>query len=216
MRLLSIEIDLGGVALDTSWSVDYLVVLDGPALTRVRAAFIGVYVIAGLVALATFFLIQMAFQENLHSGHRHRLTWPFSFIVCILDLILLTVVVAMTAFRQAQIQRSSSAGLSTFGSMSSLKWEGEAIAFDLKLKDFFSAVKDVDGILAQESASELVGLLVLLVMMARLFVVTSVHPRVGLIPSSFVYGMDDLIHFVGIFVVLDVCSAGDLDNGKFA
>eukprot|EP00277_Geminigera_cryophila_P048225 CAMPEP_0173089162 /NCGR_PEP_ID=MMETSP1102-20130122/25653_1 /TAXON_ID=49646 /ORGANISM="Geminigera sp., Strain Caron Lab Isolate" /LENGTH=679 /DNA_ID=CAMNT_0013972779 /DNA_START=41 /DNA_END=2080 /DNA_ORIENTATION=+ len=200
--LLSIEIDLGGIAPEASWSVNHLVVLDGPALTRVRAAFIGVYVIAGLVALATFFLIHMAFQEKSHLSHRHRLTWPFSFVVCILDLILLITVVAMTAFRQAQIQRSSSAGLSTFGSMSFLKWEDEAIAFDLKLKDFFSAVKDVDRILAQENASELLGLLVLLVMMARLITVTRVHPRVGLIPSSLMYGFDDLIHFVGIFIVL--------------
>ena len=177
-------------------------VQEGKAIIPIRAAFVGVYVSAGLMIIVTFLLAIQAVRERAEPSGRHGLHWPFGIFVCTADVVLLIIAIVMTAVRQTQVEKSSSAGLSTFGKMSTIKWEDETTTFDQKLLDFFSAVKDVDGKLEQENTANLICLLVLLTIMVRLICATAVHPRVGLIPSSISHGMDDLIHFVVIFISL--------------
>lgn len=83
-----------------------------------------------------------------------------------------------------------------------LKWEDQAVPLEEKLDNFFAATTKTEQKLASQAVEDMVSFVVLIMIMVRLIVATAVHPRVGLLPSSLAYGMDDLAHFFFIFLLL--------------
>jgi hypothetical protein len=76
------------------------------------------------------------------------------------------------------------------------------VPFEVKLDNFFSVTEKTERVLESQAWQEGVAFAVLLTIILRLIFATSVHPRVGLLPTSLKYGFNDLIHFGMMFVML--------------
>ena len=88
-----------------------------------------------------------------------------------------------------------------------LQWEAEGVPFEEKLDNFFAITQRAEKELAAQTLENSLTFVVLLIIIARIIVATAVHPRVGLLPSSLNYGMDDLSHFALTFILLYVLFA---------
>ena len=88
-----------------------------------------------------------------------------------------------------------------------LQWENETVPFEVKLDNFFSMSEQTERVLVSQALQDDLVFAVLLAMIVRLIIATSVHPRVGLLPAALKYGFSDLHHFAIMFVMLYVLFA---------
>jgi hypothetical protein len=204
--VLSIEVELEDVMPDMSWSMEHLVITSRGDLERARNAFIMLYVcIAVMVVVTIIIAVYCAihlFDDAVNDPKRHGLSRKMQLFTCTCDLCLLVVVVVIAGNRHKQIEDSDSDTDASIGSVSRLDWGSQVVSFNEKIDEFFSGLELVDQTISSKEWLQSSAMVVLIVLMTRLIFATSVHPRIGLLPSSLGHSFDDLIHFFMIFLLL--------------
>ena len=88
------------------------------------------------------------------------------------------------------------------GDLMDIQWKGSRTNYSQKKREFLGIFQDVFALINHSERLQTMGIFVMLAIMMLVLMATSSHPRIALITNTFFFSMNNLFHFMILFIVI--------------
>lgn len=200
---LNISFKTSGGRVEGMSTVKHFVALTGDTLAYYMQLQLSVVVCMAVLLVDNIKCIASLIFEYRET---ERINWGFCKIVA-LDL---TIQAFMIFFLIRVMNEKNGSGDITsdlVGKLTELPWFDRTLSYDNKQRTFIDIFERIDKEISKSETTDLFGMIVALILLNRIVLATSAHPRIALITDTLAEAAQDLFHFMLIFLLIFICFA---------
>jgi len=206
LSLLIITFNLDGGVITGEYKLEHFQALGDEALkdyTMLARLTLATAALEALVYLALFVRrFRLEYKDSVLQSIKLSLSHKcFGYLA---DLILRCLVITFFVIRLSLVSDGTTRLSEKASAISSIDWASRDKTIECKLPDLIDGIQDLDFMMLSEGAVRTVALVLTLLLFVRFVLFLEVHPRTGMLVTTFKICWDHLIHFVLIFALCNL------------
>ena len=145
----------------------------------------------------------LGLRAQRERSHKYK-TILLSFV---LELSLLSTCIAFAIIHLDRALKSNNRLTETFGKALAVPWASNTVSYEEKVSAYFVALNEIENVFLGEQTMSTVYAILMMVLLVRLILYMSVHPRINFIQATVTEAGDDILHFLIAFSVVFMTQA---------